>query len=240
MKYSFSYSYILMSVASITLLLGCGGNPKLYVQANTTDVNLTIRDDAGIEGIISPYRDSLAQEMNEVIGYAPINLERDRPEGRLGNFVTDLTRERALREGWVTEQQSPIVIMNHGGLRSPINQGPIKRGDVFRLMPFDNTIVVLQLSSDKWDEIAAYIQRTGGEPISGFGLDAQGIDQRIKYGDTITVVTTDYLASGGDKMSFFQTPFSRRDYPILLRDMIMDHVIERDTVIPQIDGRIKL
>jgi 2',3'-cyclic-nucleotide 2'-phosphodiesterase (5'-nucleotidase family) len=224
---------------SVFLVTACAKNPKLFVQSSITEINRGIQSDPVIEQFIAPYNDSLSAEMNEVIGFAPFAIERNRPEGLLGNFVADLTLHKALKEGWVKYDDKPFVLMNHGGLRSPINQGEIKRGDVFKLMPFDNTIVVLRLDAKKLDAIYEYVKQTGGEPLSGIRIGSRGIENKSAYGESIIVITTDYLASGGDRMVFFQEPMSRVDYPVLLRDIIMEHIVEQDTIAAMLDERIK-
>jgi 2',3'-cyclic-nucleotide 2'-phosphodiesterase (5'-nucleotidase family) len=231
--------YKIVLMMSLTLVMSCARQPRLYIQSNTIAMNRAIPEDHNMESTIRPYRDSLSAEMNEVIGFTSSAIERNRPEGKLGNFVADLTLQRAFNEGWVSAESQAFVLMNHGGLRAPINQGEIKRGDVFKLMPFDNTIVVLKLDVTKLDAIYEYVKQTGGEPLAGIRIGSRGIENREAYGESITVITTDYLASGGDRMSFFQDPMSRVDYPVLLRDIIMEHIVEQDTIAPVVDGRIK-
>jgi 2',3'-cyclic-nucleotide 2'-phosphodiesterase (5'-nucleotidase family) len=221
-------------------LLACSSGSKIYVQGEEVIVSsATIEPSPEINSFIQPYSDSLQLEMNRVIGFATENLERGRPEGALGNFMADLSLKYALDNGLVKEEDQPICLMNHGGLRSPINKGDIRVGDIYKLMPFDNTLVVLKLNAAALSEIHAYLKKSGGEPIAGFSMTKDTI-----YGPNalsqITVVTTNYLALGGDKMDFFIHALDKKEYSTLLRDIIIDYVEQTDTIVPVLDRRIQL
>ena len=75
-------------------------------------------------------------------------------------------------------------------------------------------------------DISAYLKATGGEPIAGFTIQKGDIvfDKEFDSFDYIWVVTTDFLANGGDKMSFFQQATARIETNVLLRDVLMDAV----------------
>ena len=77
--------------------------------------------------------------MNEVLTYSKINLTKKGSESLLGNFVTDLCLEQF-------SDQADICIMNNGGLRFPLPKGEVTIGDIYKLMPFENKLVVLELN----------------------------------------------------------------------------------------------
>ena len=132
--------------------------------------------------------------------------------------------------------------MNYGGLRAPINEGEVVVGDIYKLMPFDNTIVLLKLPATRMDEIASYLRNSGGEPIGGFQLTSNSYELNTdkKLVDTLYVITTDYLANGGDRMNFLKNAYEKTDTGIFLRDVLLEMVEEKDTLVPQMDKRIKL
>ena len=221
-------------------LLACSSGYKIYVQGEEVIVSSTaVEPSPEIKSFIQPYSDSLELEMNRVIGFATENLERGRPEGALGNFMADLALKYALDNGLVTKEDQPICMMNHGGLRSPINKGDIRVGDIYKLMPFDNTLVVLKLNATVLLEIHEYLKKSGGEPIAGFSVTKDTLFG-TNSSNVITVVTTNYLALGGDKMDFFIHPLDKKEHPKLLRDIIIDYVEQTDTIIPVLDRRIQL
>lgn len=77
--------------------------------------------------------------MDEVLNETLVDLEVGAPEGLLGNFVCDLTFDRARNQAKNTPD---FCILNKGGLRTPVLKGPITRGKLFELMPFENEIVI--------------------------------------------------------------------------------------------------
>jgi len=220
-------------------LLACSSGSKIYVQGEELIVSTTlVSTSSEMESFIQPYTDSLDAEMNRILGYATENLERNRPEGALGNFMADLSLKYALDQGWVLPEQQPICILNHGGLRSPINQGAIRVGDIYKLMPFDNTLVVVTLDRSALKEIHTYLINSGGEPIAGFRVSQELIDGPSS--EVLTIVTTNYLASGGDKMNFFLESKAIMEDAKLLRDIIIEHVSKTDTILPALDQRVSL
>lgn len=220
-------------------LWACSSGSKIYVEGQEVIVSSsTLEPSPEINSFIQPYTDSLQLEMNRVIGYATENLERDRPEGALGNFMADLSLKYALDNGLVSKQEQPICIMNHGGLRSPINRGDIRVGDIYKLMPFDNTLVVLKLNVVALSEIHTYLKKSGGEPVAGFTITQDSI-LGLNALNHLTVVTTNYLALGGDKMDFFIHSIDKMEHPKLLRDIIIEYVEQVDTIEPVLDNRIQ-
>lgn len=220
-------------------LWACSSVSKRYVHRSEIVVsNNYVQPSKEVEAFVAPYGDSLELEMNQVIGFATANFERARPEGALGNLLADLSLHYALDHELVDVTDHPICLLNHGGLRSPISAGPVTVGDIYKLMPFDNTLVVLKLNRSVLPEIHAYLKQSGGEPISGFEVTN---DQLVGIGtyEVITVITSNYLALGGDNMDFFKHPISKIDHPKLLRDIIIEYVEATDTIVPLVNGRIR-
>lgn len=222
-------------------LWACSSVSRLYVQTEKVEVNTSMKKDPTLASFIKPYRDSLALEMERVIAYADGDFINERPVGALGNFVVDQTMAYVHSQKLVYRDDY-ICLMNFGGLRAPINQGKVVVGDIYKLMPFDNTIVLLKLPADRMNEIAEYLRNSGGEPIGGFQLTANSyeLNENRELGDTLFVVTTDYLANGGDRMNFLNDSYEKIDTGIFLRDILLKMVEKEDTIVPYVDERIKL
>ena len=56
-------------------------------------------------------------------------------------------------------------------------------------------------------------------------------------GDKIRVLTSDYLANGGDKMWFFKDR-EQIKVGVKLRDAIIDHCSKSDTISSKLDNRL--
>ena len=202
----------------------------IYQNASTV---VTEGENKTTEAIISPFRVALEEEMNAPIGNATCEMHKARPEGTLGNFVADLIQVYA-KDYLKDSSFYPIyTLLNHGGLRAPINQGPVLLRNVYELMPFDNEIVFLLLEKEKFIEIFTYLDESGGEPLAGFTKESSAPTSDF------WVATSDYLATGGDKMTFFKDPKMMVSTHRLLRDEIESHIRKTGQICSQKDGRWK-
>jgi 2',3'-cyclic-nucleotide 2'-phosphodiesterase (5'-nucleotidase family) len=128
--------------------------------------------------------------------------------------------------------------LNVGGIRSTINKGPVSIGDMFKLMPFDNEIVWVELPVSVIPEIEEYLKKSGGEPISNAILKNGKLvfNNWNENSSSFWVITSDYLMNGGDKMNFFAKKLSVNKSGTLMRDALITEarfqtVIEEDTTI---------
>ena len=221
----------------LILLFSCTASYNLQ-SFDSESIEIKISADSSALAIIAPYQKGIEIEMNEVLTYSKIRLTKKGTESLLGNFVTDLCLNYA---------NAHMCVMNNGGLRTTIDKGPINRGKLYELMPFDNELVVLELNKEDYLELLDYICKRGGEPFSGISIimDKEGNvlsnswPVNFENNEKVKVITSDYLANGGDKMSFFQ---NKKQYKVglKLRDAIIDHCNKNDTIIATLDGRIKI
>jgi hypothetical protein len=98
-------------------------------------------------------------------------------------------------------------------------------------MPFDNEIVFVRVKQEKFEDVLDYLEQSGGEPLSGF---RQGDPP---FHSDFWIATSDYLASGGDKMTFFQDPIEYIQTGRLLRDEIESHIRQQQNICKEKDGR---
>jgi 2',3'-cyclic-nucleotide 2'-phosphodiesterase (5'-nucleotidase family) len=230
----------------LLILAACSSPKHEYKAVPMTD---SIPTDASAEEMIAPYRDSL--EMNTILVENDVPLTRGKPESTLGNLIADLLLDRALME--MPDSIRPLVcLINLGGLRVDLPEGPITVGKVFELMPFENELDVIKLSPDKVDEMLAYLNEVGGQPLSGLNVRVSASTGTTKYtlydGESVEeylyVVTSDYLAEGGDNMNFFKDPLERIRTGIKIRDAIIDDFrvagLSGKTLSVKLDGRISV
>ena len=221
----------------LLLLFSCTTTYSLQSSDSET-IEIKASADSSALSIIAPYQKEIEAEMNEVLTYSKISLTKKGTESLLGNFVTDLCLNYA---------NADMCVMNNGGLRTSIDKGPISRGKLYELMPFDNELVVLELNKKDYLGLLDYICKRGGEPFSGIYITmnkegnvlSNSWPVNFKNNEKVKVITSDYLANGGDKMSFFQ---NKKQYKVglKLRDAIIDHCTKTDTITATLDGRIKI
>ena len=230
-------NYTLYIVA--IFIIAC--SPSYNLQSHHDEViEVQAPVDSTVLAIITPYQNGIESQMNEVLCVSEMEMNKGKPESLLGNFVTDLCLNYA---------DAHVCVMNTGGLRSSLPKGNITRGDIYTLMPFENELVVLELDSESFKGLVDYITKRGGEPFSGMtlkasskGYDIEEVSRMEDFfdfnkGDKIRVLTSDYLANGGDKMWFFKDK-EQIKVGIKLRDAIIDHCSKSDTISSKLDNRL--
>lgn len=193
-----------------------------------------------LEQQINPYRDTLNIEMGLTIAQADTNFIVERPSGNLNNWAASAILTNQIK---TVRLSSPVFcLLNTGGLRSSINKGPVTLGDIFKIMPFDNTVVWVRMPIESITEIQEYLIKTGGEPIANATLiDGQlQINGVTKETKEFIIITSDYLANGGDKMNFFKQAIEKNDTGILMRDCLIEEAKEQGTLVSDPTSRIKL
>lgn len=235
-------------------LVACSAPPQL-VKFETDLINVNVKDstteEVSVKQLIAPYKKDLEKEMNEALIISNSVFEKAQPEGELGNLIADIVFEKGIqRYRSAGFHQPDFCLINNGGLRVALSEGVITRGKIFELMPFENEIVIVTLTGEKTAELFDYLIKVNGQPISGLQLknfnqpDFQALIQGTPFdkNKNYKVVTSDYLAGGGDKMEFFKNSVSleRTDYKI--RDAIIDYLIEENqkgnVLKPHAGGRI--
>ena len=244
MKKQSFYIISFIAFSFFLVLNGCKTNEGYTAKSNTIKIDSTLSSLESTETFIQPYKESLDAEMNEVLVYSEKAMIKGTPESELGNFVADLSL-KIITEKY-PESNINFCLLNNGGLRTSLPQGAITRGKIFELMPFDNELVIVTLTKEKAKDLIQYLYNIGGQPISGnrliFTSSVDDVFNQLNFGSTFNVVTTDYLANGGDKMDFFLNPIKIENTQLKLRDAIIEHCIEEqkkgNKITSALDGRI--
>ena len=220
-----------------------------FAPATSQTVGKTQAEDPAIAALIAPYHDKVTAQMQEVIGNAPAALSKAAGESPLANFVADLQRQRASQ---ALGQPIPLGVMTNGGLRAGLPAGPVTLGSVFELMPFENELVVLDAPGPVVQQLFDYAARLK-MAVSGatYTVTFDGLPKDIRIGGqpfdvnnnrTWPIAISDYLATGGDNMTFFK-PLVPRHTSILLRNAIADHIRALtkagQPVAAKVEGRVK-
>ena len=101
----------------IVAFLFCACSPSYTLQSHEDKVvEIKAIEDSAVLAIIAPYQNAIEAEMNEVLSFTKIELNKNGAESTLGNFVTDLC---------LNYTNAHMCVMNNGGLRPTINKGKI-------------------------------------------------------------------------------------------------------------------
>ena len=214
------FIYLLLVISlSISNTIEYSFNREVYdVQSLDVDSNMYYT--------ILPYKTELDAQMNAVLCHSTQEMKKTKPESLLGNWTSDVCLEMAQD---MYEDDIDLGFFNTGGLRSPIPQGDITKRDLYKLMPFENELVVLELNKTEMLDLKAYFNLTGGQPVA--------FTDDFSLNDSLfLVLTTDYLANGGDKMKFFKYK-TQHKVGIKMRDALINYCVKKDTISSKLDER---
>lgn len=128
-------------------------------------------------------------------------------ESALGNLLTEAVR--------MSVPGTDVVLLNGGGIRTPLPAGELTYGRLFEVFPFDNRLVTLTMRGEQLRRIVAHnLQATnpGTEIIAlagvRVGAACEGSTLYVRLSrpsgapitdaEQVRVTTVDFVASGGD------------------------------------------
>lgn len=204
-----------------------------------------------IENFIKPYRDHINKDLDNVLAYCPETL--DKSTGKWQTGIGSLMADVCVLRGNIVfnareKKDIDLCLLNHGGIRAILPKGNVTTRSAFEIMPFENSLVVLALKGGQISEIATYIiKEKKPQPLSGMtftitkdnkakNIMVQG--KPLDLNKTYYVATNDYLANGGDSMTFFAKSTQKFDLNYKLRDVLIDYFKEVDTVVAPKNIRI--
>ncbi|MDP8286183.1 MAG: bifunctional UDP-sugar hydrolase/5'-nucleotidase [Candidatus Electryonea clarkiae] len=184
--------------------------------------------------------------MDEIVGMAGMHLSRDgSAQSIIGNLVMDAMLEEA---------EADFSFLNLGGVRDDIKKGPISYRDVFDVLPFDSSIITMEIDGAKLKEIIEVrvaggrhgLRVAGGEVeyskeypdfqrVTNLTIDGEPWDPDKIY----TVATVDFLMQGNSGLTLLtEIPENQITYKyIVLRDALANYFRRREVVTGQNDNR---
>lgn len=197
----------------------------------------------------------LSTMMNEVVGATSVELQGERAQVRtqetnLGNLVADVMLGAC---------QADLAVTNGGGIRASINTGEITVGEIFTALPFDNTLVVIEITgaqlkgalensvSKAPEQNGGFLQIAGmkftydpkkpaGQRVTDVTVKGQALDLNKKY----RVATNDFTAAGGDGYTTFKEGTVVYQSGLYLRDLMVTYIKAQKTVAAKVEGRINV
>ena len=230
-------------------------------KGDTVLLDASVAPDAAIAARVAELAGPLDEVRQKVVAEAAAEIDGDRGNCRakecaMGNLVADAMLDR------VKDQGVTIAIQNGGGLRASIDAGPVTMGEVYTVLPFQNTLATFQA---KGSTILAAIENGASQLEEGAGRFTQvaglkytldpaqppgmrisevmvqagdawaPIDPEAVYG----VVTNDYVRKGGDGYKMFDAEgMNAYDYGPDLAEVTADYLAAMGPYTPYLDGRI--
>jgi len=178
-----------------------------------------------VTALIDRYEKETSAALDEVLGEAASPLERASRECPLGNLFADVMRAAA---------GADLAFQNPLGIRASLDAGPIRLRDVYNVMPFDNTLVVVSLTGaevrallEQATERAKFLHASGLR----YAIDtARPPGSRVTFTSpfdearTYRVAVNNFMAQGGDGLALLTKHTEAKDTGILLRDALADWI----------------
>lgn len=168
-----------------------------------------VEPDEDVSDILNKYQDQVKEAKEEVVGEAAFKLDGGYAEtgqigdNALGNLIAD---------GMVEAMDADFALMNGGGIRDVIGEGPITFGEVFAVQPFGNTLNKVELTGkDLRKVLNAQISPEYGLDVSiaGFSYSWNAETNKVvniklpdgsavKPNETYSVVVNNYMYGAED------------------------------------------
>ncbi|WP_080238802.1 5'-nucleotidase C-terminal domain-containing protein [Spirosoma rigui] len=212
--------------------------------------SVTAPADASVARFLTPYRQGLEKTMSEVLTRSTARIEKGQPDGPLNDILTDALLQQATQR-----YGKPIDCshLNYGGIRNNLPEGNITTGSIFEVMPFDNQLVVLTLTGTMLQQLLDHFANGNKLVVGGMRATIHdGKVQSVTFAngrtlqptETYTIVTSDYIADGGDSANFLKNAVKRETLNYLMRDALIDYFRQQgksgQPLMPTSDGRISL
>lgn len=215
----------------VAMAIGACRSPQVMTSIAFKDYPLKseLNRDSALLGMLKSYRDSVDKNMDEVFVTSQTEMLKQLPNSTLGNFMADAYLWAATKR---IKRNVDVAFMNHGGIRiNRIPAGNITRRVIFELMPFDNTLVLVEIKGSLLKTYIDFLAADGGGGgIAGLSYQIQEkkavnilvqgapIDMDKVY----LVANSDYAVDGGGGFTAFKTmQQNRTNY--LQRDAIIDY-----------------
>ncbi len=186
------------------------------------------------------------QQFDPVIGSASVDLMITKSgESPMNNFICDVMRIAANGE---------FAFINPGDISAELPQGTIRHLDMFRLLPFDRKLVVMEITGA---DLKKLVEKT----ISGFRVGLAISGGKVEYNSErdnfnrltyfevagnplypkriYRVVTTDYLADGNAGFGMLKELENIKFIPTgtILREVVEQFIKDNSPIDTKTEGR---
>lgn len=227
------------------------GKPHLSrIEGRKIEITDSLMTNQAIDAFITPYREHVNKDLDSVISYSADTYTKNDGElnTAIGNLIADLTFEQANPVfNSRTGENIDMVLLNHGGIRAILSKGDITKRTAYEIMPFENSLVVVQLKGKNLLGAVDYLVKAKrAHPISGLKIvvdhnyilkEATLNGQPIDTARTYYAATNDYLYNGGDHMDFFKPNDTVYVLNYKVRNALLDYFMKKDTINPKADDR---
>lgn len=263
-------SEFLKNLGKLTVKFDASGVVK---EANGQLISLEKQaEDQGALKILKPYKEEITAMNNEAIGVTLAKaLETPRDNGDetkssvrknqtiLGNIITDGMLTKAKEVAKTYNKNIVMAFVNGGGIRAAINAGQVTLGEVRTVLPFGNTLVLMDVTGAELKEAfevsvgqipkenrgflhiaGGYVKFDASKPagqriVSIAYKNEQGEFVELISDEIYTVATISFIARGREGFTMFEAAYNEgRVTDIGLKDWenFHDYLIQIKNRIP--------
>lgn len=207
-----------------------------------------VPDDPQMVSVINKWKEKLNTITGEKVTKIPVALTRSYgEESTMGDMVAD-----AMLNSY---PEYDFAITNSGGLRQDIDAGDVTVGELISAFPFPNTIVQLEMKGSdlrqifehgagltngilqvsKGVEMAYDESKPVGKRVTEIKIKGAPLDDNKTY----KVLTSNFLADGGDGFLVFKKTLSYKNTGVQILDAMVKYLKMHETYTPKIEGRVK-
>lgn len=246
-------------------------NAEGVITSHTAKLHLVANAAADAEAaeLLASYKADVEEVKNESAGaYTEVFLNGGRNAGgvrasetNLGNVITDGMLNAAKQ----IDADTVIALQNGGGIRASIDVGEITIGEVLTVMPFGNSLAIMDLTGaelkralehsvkDFPAESGGFLHVAGMEfsfdPSKAAGsrvtsanlISEDGLRTNIENTKRYKVATNTFTAAGGDGYAVFADVYAdgRVSEPGNIDyEMFIDYISELEVISPMLENRI--
>jgi 2',3'-cyclic-nucleotide 2'-phosphodiesterase (5'-nucleotidase family) len=193
----------------------------------------TLAADSATAALVRTAVARVAALVNRPVASIATDLVRAGTEYPLGNLIADAMR---------AEGKGDVAVMNNGGIRANLRAGPATYGALFEIQPFANVLYRLTVTGAALDEyLEKLVAKKPNVHVSGVVItyDSTAVagrritNARLSSGATIrpdaqyTLVTNDFLATGGDGLGLASSAERSEILPIVDLDALVEYLRSR-------------
>ena len=193
-----------------TVVLGGGHHFSAYARAtfrydpNTRRIadmsfgtrrNAGATEDGSVADIVRKWTNTASDALKEVLAYSELGLARG--EGL----------EQLIINSWLEAYpEADIAMTNMGGIRADLPAGDITLSDVVNILPFDNTIITVDVNGRT---ITAALERGGRSVTAGLERNSTGwilkhSGEPLQPDQYYTLLLNSFMYAGGDDFDLIQ------------------------------------
>jgi len=207
-----------------------------------------VEDDVQMVGVIKKWKSKLEAITDERVTTTTEPFTRSYgEESVMGNMVADAML--------AAHPEFDLAVTNSGGLRQDIDVGMVTVGELISAFPFPNTIVKLEM---KGSDLRAIFEHGAGltngilqvskgvefaydesKPVGRRGVVCKIKDTDLDDNKTYKVLTSNFLADGGDGFATFKKTLSYKNTGVGILESMIGYLKKFETFRPKLEGRVR-